>query len=221
MNLQLDGFKNSVLDMQKTLSLYAYFYLNQVLTSPERAELYLDVEKALEKNGSMEASTYLKFGKFFKSQPKLAEFKKFFINVDTNIKELKINALAGDYHRPEDNIRGAPREYHGLFQEGLDIYKARGEVQAQEMAVDSCSGEYVAFAVGAKGSREINVQKCLQYRNRTLEGVRLLDEEIDDWDGARNRFPSNVEQYSDNLRPPPIEATVRKLFPDHKGVLSR
>ncbi len=215
--MQLDTFKTSVMDMHKMLSMYAYFFLNQVLTPPERTEIYVDVEKVLEKNGAMDSGTYLKFGKFFKSQAKLTEFKKFYINVDTNVKELKINALAGDYHRPEDMLKGAPRSYHGLYQEGIDLYRGRGDVLAHEIAIDCCSGEFMALAVGQKGSREINVQKCLQFRNRSLDGLKLLDEEIDDWDTARNRFPSNIEQYSDNLRPPPIEAVVRKLFPEHKA----
>ncbi|MDR3547232.1 MAG: hypothetical protein P4M11_02960 [Candidatus Pacebacteria bacterium] len=215
MNLQLDTFKKGLLEMQKTLSTYAYFYLNQIFTSPERAELYLDVERVFEKASKMATCTYMRFGKFFKTQEKMEHFREFYVDTDTNLRELKINALAESHHRSEEMLKGVPKEYREPFQEGLDLYRGEGDV-IHGMAVDYCSGEIMALALHERGSREVNIPRALRLRNRTVDGAKLLDKEVDDWLGARDHFPAIVQQFSDDIRPPMVEAVAGKLFPDRK-----
>eukprot|EP01022_Parablepharisma_sp_SALTPOND_P016726 TRINITY_DN2521_c0_g1_i1.p2 TRINITY_DN2521_c0_g1~~TRINITY_DN2521_c0_g1_i1.p2 ORF type:complete len:623 (-),score=84.90 TRINITY_DN2521_c0_g1_i1:5592-7460(-) len=209
-NIMLDMFKTNVLEMQKVLSMYAYFYLDQILTIPERNDLYLDFEKVFEKTFTMDNCSYMKFPKFFKSQHKLQEFKKFYIDTNTNLREFRIHALAGTYHRPEEIIRGAPKDSHSLFAEGLELYKGKLD-SVNGIAINCCDPEYMAIAT-EKGSREINIKDTLQYRNRTVDGLKLLDEEVDDWSGALHRFNKNMEEYNDNLYPSFVVACMGKLF---------
>jgi len=213
----LDVFKSKLIEMHMVLGNYAFFYLNQILTMPERTELYNDFEKVFDKTFNMENCTYLRFAKFFKNQAKLSEFKKFYIDANTNIKEFKVQALAGSYHRAEEVIKNAPKEYwtKTLFSEGIDVYKGKLD-SINGIAINYCEPEFMALAT-EKGSREINIKDSLMYRNRTVDGLKLLDEEVDEWAAGLKRFNKKIEEFNDTLNPSYVVACIGKLFSKPKS----
>ena len=203
------------MEMQRELGKYAFFYLNQILSPCEKTELYYDIDKIFERNHSIEQSTYVKLTKFFKNEQKLSDFKKYYVDVNSNIKELKYHILAGNQHRPEEQIKGAPKDSHHLFDEGIELYK--GKVEALNgIAINYCNPEYLVLAMD-KGSREINIRSSLQCRNRTVDGLKLLDDECEEWTKVLHRFDHAVGVYEEGIRSASIDAAVTKLFPKQKA----
>jgi len=193
--------------MQKMLGKYAFFYLNQIMTVPERSELYLDFERVFEKEGNMGNCTYIKFDKFFKSQDKLTLFKKYYIDGNDNLKEFKTQILAGTYHRPEEPIRKSPGTLTPIFGEGIELYKGIPDSVA-EIAINFCNIAFMALATD-KGSREINIRNSLRLRKRSPDGLKLLDEEMEDWDRGLHRFNEAQEEIPQSAF---VSACIEKLF---------
>jgi hypothetical protein len=208
-NLMLDVFNAHVLEMQRVLNFYAYFYLNQIFSILERTAIYLDFEKVFEKERSMEECTYMEFNKFFITQEKLNKFKKSYIKLETNIREFKINLLAGPSHRPEEPIKNLPKSFESLFSEGLELYKRRGD-SVHDMAVDYCNSGLMVVATN-KGPKEIQIEYSLKYRNRTVDGLKLQDDDVDDRVRGIHQSEHNLDNYDDNLNPSFIVACLGKL----------
>lgn len=190
------------------LGKYTFFYLNQVMTIPERSELYTDFEKVFEKGGTMEECSYMKFDKFFKSQSKLDLFKKYYIDGSENLSEFKTQILAGTYHRPEEPVKKVPKEATPVFGEGIDVFKVVPE-GVSEVAINYCSTAFMALATD-RGSREVNVRHSLLFRKRSRDGLKLLDEEADDWDSGLHRFLRSQE----SPQPSFVAACIKKLLSD-------
>eukprot|EP00826_Nyctotherus_ovalis_P030369 TRINITY_DN2423_c0_g4_i7.p3 TRINITY_DN2423_c0_g4~~TRINITY_DN2423_c0_g4_i7.p3 ORF type:complete len:232 (+),score=97.84 TRINITY_DN2423_c0_g4_i7:979-1674(+) len=196
--------------MQKMLGKYTFFYLNQVMTIPERSELYTDFEKVFEKGGTMEECSYMKFDKFFKSQSKLDLFKKYYIDGSENLSEFKTQILAGTYHRPEEPIKKVPKEVTPVFSEGVDIFKAVPEA-VSEIAINFCSAKLMALATD-RGSREVNIRHSLLFRRRSRDGLKLQDEEAEDWNAGLHRFERAQESPQSSF----VSACIRKLLNDEE-----
>jgi WD40 repeat protein len=195
--------------MQKTLGKYAFFYLNQIMTVPERSELYTDFER----EGNMVDCTYIKFDKFFKSQNKLNLFKMYYIDGNNNLKEFKTQILAGSYHRPEESIRKAPKTFTPVFGEGIELYKGTAD-SVTEVAINYCNTAFMAIATD-KGSREIDIRNSLRLRKRSPDGLKLLDEEMEDWDKGLHRFEQSQQE---TTQPAFVSACIGKLFGKTKQV---
>jgi len=205
----LDVFNAHVLEMQRVLNLYAYFYLNQIFSIPERTVIYLDFEKVFEKERSMEECTYMEFNKFFTTQEKLNRFKASYIKIETNIKEFKINLLAGPLHRPEEPVKNLPKSFEPLFSEGLELYKRKGD-SVHDMAVNYCNPGLMVVATD-KGPREIQIEHSLKYRNRTVDGLKLQDDDVDDRFRSIHKSERNHDNYDDNINPSFVVACLGKL----------
>eukprot|EP00826_Nyctotherus_ovalis_P047266 TRINITY_DN5418_c0_g1_i2.p2 TRINITY_DN5418_c0_g1~~TRINITY_DN5418_c0_g1_i2.p2 ORF type:complete len:242 (+),score=61.13 TRINITY_DN5418_c0_g1_i2:193-918(+) len=205
----LDVFNAHVLEMQRVLNLYAYFYLNQIFSMPEREEVYLDFEKVFEKERHMEDCTYMEFNKFFITQDKLDKFKEFFIKAKTNLREFKVNLLAGPLHRPEEPLKNPPKSFEPLFSEGIEIYKRKGD-SVYDMAVNYCNPGQMAVAT-EKGSREITIENSLKFKNRTVDGLKIQDEEPEDRAKGISQPEYNADNYDDNLNPSFVVACLGKL----------
>lgn len=64
-------------------------------------------------------------------------------------------------------------------------------------AFDHCDMDLVAFALQARGIREIPVRKSLIYRNRTSKGHQVVDEEMGNWHECLNRFNRVAQEHAD------------------------
>jgi len=204
----LDIFSVNILEMQRVLSSYAYFYLNQVFSIPERTELYLDFERVFDKGRPMNECKYIKFNAFFINQEKLNRFKDFFIEAKTNLEEFKVNLLAGVSHRPQEPLKKAPKSYPPLFSEGIEIYKRKGN-SIHDMGINYSDPELMAIATD-KGSKEISILDSLRSKNRTVDGLRLQDEDIDDQHKG-NKAEYSLNDYNNTLNSSFIVACLSKL----------
>ena len=208
-NIVLDVFKKQISKMSRTLSKYAYFYLMEVMTIPERNELYADFEGVFENSLPMEDCTYINFSMFFKSQSKLELFKEYYIDNSDNLNEFRTQILAGRYHRPEEVIRKAPRNWMSVFAEGVELYKGAPE-SVIKIAINYCNNTHMALAT-EKGSREINIKNSLTLRKRSPDELKLIDEEIDNWDGGLHRFDKVAEDSAGIIKSPFILSYLEKL----------
>ena len=208
----MDVFKNDVIDMQTLLQKSAFFYLNQIMAQSERSEIYMDIEKVFEKAHKMDSCAYLRIRKFFKSQEKLDDFKKFYFNSDSPLNDLKKNVFAAAHYRPKEQIKGyavGEEQQKKLCQEGMELYRGKDAI-LYGIAINFCNPEQLAIAL-EKGSREIIIHSALQYRERTVDGVHLIDPELEDWDKMLNRFEEPSKENDDKLRCAPVDAAIAKL----------
>lgn len=200
--------------MQQVLSSYAYFYLNQIFSLPERYAIYSEFEKVFEKNLTMKDCSYMEFNKFFNTEAKLKRFKNYYIEPGTNLKAFKTNVLGGTMHRPEETLRGV-QHLQPLFSEGVEVYKGAAN-SVHEVAVNYCSADLMALAT-AKGSREVSVRSSLQTRKRTVDGLKLIDEEPSDWAREITRFNKVQSEYNERLYPSFVVGCVGKLLGEMEG----
>lgn len=57
-----------------------------------------------------------------------------------------------------------------------------------DFCFDQCSGDTLAFAMQAKGMREIPILNTLLYRNRIANGIEIIDEERYSWSDVLHRY---------------------------------
>ena len=57
-----------------------------------------------------------------------------------------------------------------------------------DFCFDQCQGDLLAFAMQARGMREISVPNTLLYRNRTVAGFDFVDEEYLTWSDCLHRL---------------------------------
>jgi len=51
----------------------------------------------------------------------------------------------------------------------------------------------MVLALQSRGMRELNIVKTIQYRNRSTNGLELVDEELNSWYDCLHRYdPYNV-----------------------------
>ena len=195
--------------MHKILSSYAYFYLNQIFSLPERYIIHSEFEKVFEKNLTIKDCSYMEFNKFFSTEAKLTRFKNYYIELGINLKDFKANVLGGIMHRPEETFRGITERVKPLFSEGVEIYKGRPH-SVNGIAINYCRADQMALTT-TKGSREVNIRDSLQYRRRTLDGLKLLDEESDDWVKELIRLQESSHVHDERLYPSFVTACLEKL----------
>jgi len=71
----------------------------------------------------------------------------------------------------------------------------------------------VAFAMQARGMREISVLDTLIYRNRVANGLEVLDEDQFSWSECLHRYEP-IQAVHQNLKPKSdsIRATIARLY---------
>jgi hypothetical protein len=82
-----------------------------------------------------------------------------------------------------------------------------------DFCFDNCSGDYLAFAMQARGMREIPIVNTLLYRNRTSNGLEFIDEELYSWSDMLHRY-DQIAVVHQKLRPKSdaIKAAVNALY---------
>ena len=74
-----------------------------------------------------------------------------------------------------------------LLGTGIEIFKLRNE-QVADFTFDHANKDMMAIGIQAKGMREISVSDTLIYRNRTKNGLEMLDEEMLSWTDCLHRY---------------------------------
>ena len=77
-------------------------------------------------------------------------------------------------------------------------------------SINSCHERNMAIALPHRGSREINIQHTLLFRNRKAEenGLRIMDDEVKTWDQCLRRYDNLVESHRHGDFIPPFPAIV-------------
>ena len=70
---------------------------------------------------------------------------------------------------------------------GIELFKQRQE-QVVDLCFDLAQNDMVAFAMQAKGMREISVVDTLIYRNRVAGGLEVVDEDQMSWNECLHRY---------------------------------
>ena len=70
---------------------------------------------------------------------------------------------------------------------GIELFKQRQE-QVVDLCFDLAQNDMVAFAMQAKGMREISVVATLIYRNRVAGGLEVVDEDQMSWNECLHRY---------------------------------
>ena len=217
MNFYFDILKNNFFDLQAFLQNYSNFYLEHILTIREREAIAEDINCIFVKSYAINYSSYLQLTHFFKKQKKLKKFAEF-TDIETYVKSLRQKVLSLVKNRPEEKAHFNISQTKDLYQDGIELYKMKGE-SINGFGFSSCSPELLAIGMG-KGTREMNIQHSLVFRGRTDKGLKLLDEEMNNWRDTLHRFDHQLLKDAGTSAPnlyesayQPLQAALSNLFP--------
>ena len=213
MNFYLDSFKENLLEFQDKICEFAFFYLNNALSQEEQMETYWDIEKVFEKNESSESTTYLNIKKFFKKETKLHDFIEFFFDNPSVINNFKSHVFVMPCVNAKEKLRKSPKNNQIIYDEGIDLYYKK-DANINGIAINNIDPRFMSIALNG-GSREINIKDSLLYRKRLSEGMKLIEEDFDEWGNTLRRFEGYAKESeeSNNSR---LNDIAIKLFSQAK-----
>lgn len=72
-----------------------------------------------------------------------------------------------------------------VFKGGVEIFRQKAENGISDFCLQ---GEMMVLALQSRGMRELNIVKTIQYRNRSTNGLELVDEELNSWYDCLHRY---------------------------------
>ncbi len=72
-----------------------------------------------------------------------------------------------------------------VFKGGVEIFRQKAENGISDFCLQ---GEMMVLALQSRGIRELNIVKTIQYRNRSTNGLELVDEELNSWYDCLHRY---------------------------------
>lgn len=95
---------------------------------------------------------------------------------------------------------------------GIEMFRQTRET-VSDFCFDQCGGDLMAFAMQARGMREIPIVNTLLYRNRTQTGFEFIDEELYSWSDMLHRY-DQIAVVHQKLKPKtdPIRSAVSGLY---------
>lgn len=195
----------------------AFFYLNNALSQEEQIETYLDIEKVFEKNESFETCTFLNLKKFFKKEIKFRDFIEFFFDNPSELDVFKTHISLMPCIAAKEKLRKSPKNTSNIYEEGIDLYyKKDGNING--IAINSSDPIFMSIAM-SEGSREINIKDSLLYRKHSSDGMRLADEDFEEWGNTLRRFEGYGKE-SDEHQHSRLNDIAKKIFPQPKRLFA-